>query len=117
MKKTLLTILCVVFAASFVIAEEVKVAATDEGFLGKGYACPTEEAIEAIGLMNNCENINLDLTYSGKAFAAIVDHARENLLQNKVVLFWDTFCGYDYDEIISTVNYKALPRNLHIYFD
>ena len=89
----------------------------EEGFLGEGYACSTEEAIKAIELMNDCENINLDLTYSGKAFAAIVDHARENLLQDKVVLFWDTFCGYDYVEIISTVNYKALPRNLHIYFD
>ena len=89
----------------------------EKGFLGKGYSHPTEEAIEAIELMKDCENINLDLTYSGKAFAAVVGHARKNLLQDKVVLFWNTFCGYDYDEIITTVNYKTLPTNLHAYFN
>jgi len=87
----------------------------EEDFLGSGYAQPTQEAIEAMRLMKNHHGITLDGTYSGKGFSALVGHARDNLLQEKVVLFWDTFCGYNYDEITSCVDCKTLPKDLHWY--
>jgi len=88
-----------------------------DGFLGTGYAAPTQEGQEAIDLVKEFAGINLDPTYSGKAFAAVINHARNNVLKDKVVLFWDTFCGYAYDEITSQVEYTSLPQGLLSYFE
>jgi D-cysteine desulfhydrase family pyridoxal phosphate-dependent enzyme len=61
----------------------------DMGFLGAGYALPTEEAIAAIRLLAGTEGIVCDPVYSGKALAAVVAAAREGELDGPVV-FWHT---------------------------
>jgi D-cysteine desulfhydrase family pyridoxal phosphate-dependent enzyme len=63
--------------------------ALDMGFLGEGYAIPTDEAVAAIRLLAQTEAIVCDPVYSGKALAAVVAGARDGSLPGATV-FWHT---------------------------
>jgi len=86
---------------------------------GTGYGIPTDEALEAIELLDKKHAIKLDSTYSGKGFAYIVHAACEGKLHNKTVLFWNTYSEYtpEMQRIIDEWNYQRLPRPLHTYFE
>ncbi len=62
-------------------------------FSGPCYGLCMPEVIEAIEEIEKYENVILDGTYTGKAFTAILSHAKQGLLQDKNVLFWNTFDG------------------------
>ena len=85
-------------------------------FLGPGYAIFTPEAMEAIARMRQDEGIELDGTYSGKAFAAVLHDIRQRE-ENEVILFWDTYNSRDISSIIAGVDYRALPKAFHGYFE
>ncbi len=71
-----------------------------------------------ISCLYNSENIKLDGTYAGKAFTAMVgDLISKKDLKNKVILFWNTYCSGDFLDIVNQVNYKDLPKELHVYFE
>ncbi len=61
----------------------------DMGFLGAGYAIPTDEALAAIRLLARSEGIACDPVYSGKALAAVVAAAHAGELEGATV-FWHT---------------------------
>ncbi len=61
----------------------------DMGFLGAGYAIPTDEALAAIRLLARTEGIACDPVYSGKALAAVVAAAHAGELEGATV-FWHT---------------------------
>lgn len=63
------------------------------GFGGTAYGVCTQEAADALRDAQEYENIILDGTYTGKAFAALAAHAQAGMFNNKKVLFWNTFCG------------------------
>lgn len=86
-------------------------------FLGQGYTFPTKEGVEAMAQMEEKEGIKLDGTYTGKAFAALIDNAKKQDLRDKVVLFWNTYNSRDFSEVITTVDYRHLPRCFHHYFE
>lgn len=79
------------------------------------YALITPQDHEAIKLLNVCEGIKLEGTYTGKAFSALMRDARAGLLSGKNVLFWDTFCSGPFSEEISTVDVHRLPPELQNY--
>jgi len=85
--------------------------------LGDGYAWFTDKAMEAVKMMEDIEGIHLDGTYTGKVFAALISDARCGELKDKNVLFWNTLNAYDLSPLISTVNYRDLPKPLHYYFE
>jgi D-cysteine desulfhydrase len=87
------------------------------GFWGQQYALFTNEGIEAITCMKKREGIKLEGTYTGKAFAALVDDAKNKDLLDKVVLFWNTLNSRDFSDAISTVDYHSLPRCFYRYFE
>ena len=60
------------------------------GYVGQGYGVPTLAGRAALSLASRDE-LKLDLTYTAKALAALVAHARRGTLTNKTVLFWNTF--------------------------
>src|SRR4051812_2248741 len=62
----------------------------DRGFLGPGYAVPTEDALAAIRLLARTEGIACDPVYSGKALAAVVAAARAGELGDGATVFWHT---------------------------
>ncbi|MBU1007554.1 pyridoxal-phosphate dependent enzyme [Candidatus Dependentiae bacterium] len=85
-------------------------------FAGDDYALVTPRAVESIRMLYDTEGIKLDGTYTGKAFAALLDDAREKVMKKKTILFWNTFCSGDFAEIINRIDYKKLPEQLHFYF-
>lgn len=54
--------------------EEVDV---DVGYIGDAYGVPSEQGLEALGLVAQREAILLDPIYSAKAFAALIDDVRK----------------------------------------
>ena len=48
---------------------------------GPGYSIPSEEGNEAISMMMRLEGIVLDTCYTGKAFAGLIQRAKEGYYQ------------------------------------
>lgn len=86
-------------------------------FFGKGYAFFTKKGMEAVYLMEDCEGIKLEGTYTGKALAALIDDAKNERLQNITALFWNTFNSRGFPESITDIDYHDLPGCLHRYFE
>ena len=88
-------------------------------YFGKGYAEPTEEGIEAIEIYKQTENILLETTYSGKAFAAFLGFIRDNKkeLKGRTLLFWNTYNSIDVTDKIRDMDYRNLPKKLHWIFE
>jgi D-cysteine desulfhydrase len=60
-----------------------------DGYLGAGYAHPTEKGRRAVELVTETENLSLETTYTGKAMAALLDYVESQ--PDSRVLFVDTF--------------------------
>jgi 1-aminocyclopropane-1-carboxylate deaminase/D-cysteine desulfhydrase-like pyridoxal-dependent ACC family enzyme len=86
-------------------------------YFGKRYALFTDEGMEAVSLMRECEGIKLDGTYTGKALAALKHDAKSGSLRGKAVLFWNTLNSKDFSDAISDLDYHDLPRRFHRYFE
>jgi len=86
-------------------------------FYGKHYAHFTEEGMEAVALMEKYGGIKLEGTYTGKAFAALIDDGKKSSLGDKVLLFWNTYNSLDFSKTIATIDYHQLPRCFHCYFE
>lgn len=86
-------------------------------FSGPSYGIYTTQTEEAIEFLKNTAQITLDYVYSGKAFCAVLNHINSGFLDNKKVLFWNTFCSHDFGNIIKTVDYKTLKPEFHCYFE
>jgi len=67
--------------------------------------------------MEKNEGIGLDSTYTGKAFACLLDDAGKGYLRDKVVLFWNTYNSRDFSDAIATVDCHRLPEGFHRYFE
>jgi D-cysteine desulfhydrase len=70
-------------------------------YIGKGYAEITTEGEEAIRLARDHEDIELDITYTGKTMAAMLDFMKEK--RGKSFLFWHT---------LNTVDLSTYTNNL-----
>lgn len=85
-------------------------------FCGTQYGLFIPEAISAINVAKNTENIKLEGTYSAKPIAAIIDDVTHGTITNETVLFWNTYCGIDYSHLYDFYDYKKLPLEFHKYF-
>jgi len=83
---------------------------------GQRYALFTNEGMEAVSLMRECEGIELDGTYTGKTLAALRHDANNGSLQGRTVLFWNTLNSRDFSDDIADVDYHDLPHAFHRYF-
>jgi 1-aminocyclopropane-1-carboxylate deaminase len=86
-------------------------------FCGTEYGLFTLEAVAATNLFKDLENIKLEGTYSAKPIAAIMDDAASGALQDKTVLFWNTYCGIDFSPVTNMYDYKKLPQEFQTYFE
>jgi D-cysteine desulfhydrase len=82
----------------------------DGRHLGVGYAIPTEEGKRAMMLARERERLQLDLTYTAKALAAIVADAPR--LGGQPVLLWNTHAGAAPD---CPLQPQRLPKQLLSY--
>jgi D-cysteine desulfhydrase len=90
--------------------------ALDTDHYGPGYGHPTDSARQAIALVRDAEGITLDLTYTGKAFGALVDQIASKRVEGPV-LFWDTYNSVDLSAAAAGVDYHALPKPFHRFFE
>jgi 1-aminocyclopropane-1-carboxylate deaminase/D-cysteine desulfhydrase-like pyridoxal-dependent ACC family enzyme len=86
-------------------------------FFGKRYALFTPEGMEAVSIAEKYAGIKLEGTYTGKAFAALMDDAKKSNLKDKVILFWNTYNSRDFSQVIEAIDYHLLPRCFHPYFE
>lgn len=89
----------------------------DADFCGTSYGESTLESQKAEEYMQTTAGITLETTYSAKAFACLLSCIQRLDAQNKVVLFWNTYCGLDFSTLTETIDYKSLPQELHDYFE
>lgn len=87
------------------------------GFFGKQYALYTKEGMEAVALMKEHEGIELEGTYTGKAFACLMHDAKGQDVRDRVVLFWNTHNSRDFSDAVATIDYHQLPLGFHRYFE
>ncbi len=92
------------------MTKELRYPIYDASYFGDGYAHLTPKTAAALKLMHDTEDLKLDGTYAGKALGAVIDYAQTN--KDKTVLFWNTFCTGDLNEL----GYLALPEAFHHYF-
>jgi 1-aminocyclopropane-1-carboxylate deaminase/D-cysteine desulfhydrase-like pyridoxal-dependent ACC family enzyme len=86
-------------------------------YYGNRYALFTNEGMEAVSLMRECEAIKLDGTYTGKTLAALRHDAKTGSLRDRTVLFWNTLNSRDFSGAISDLDYHDLPRPFQRYFE
>lgn len=84
---------------------------------GAGYAIYSPEGEKAKELLYRTENILLDGVYTAKAFAGLLKDVEVKKSQDKVILFWNTFCSDTFEDITSKIDYKKLPKCFHYYFE
>ncbi len=61
-----------------------------EEYAGPGYGVATPETVRAVSAARDA-GIALETTYTGKAFAALLDDARAGRLAGERVVFWNTY--------------------------
>lgn len=88
-----------------------------EDYRGEGYAQFTKEGMKAILLMHSLENIKLEGTYTGKTLSGALDYIKKNHLEDKVLLFWNTYNSADLSHLIKNIDYRKLHPHFHKYFE
>jgi D-cysteine desulfhydrase len=81
-------------------------------YIGTGYAESTTEAASAIRILDELENIKLDITYTGKTMASMLDFIKEK--RDKRFLFWHTLNTVDISKYTDRLpDISAAPRCFH----
>ena len=86
------------------------------GQYGRGYGWFTRRGRDAMRMMYEQEGVRLEGTYTGKAFAALVDDACRGALRNERVLFVNTCNQHPVSRCVPLVDYRTLPPGFHRYF-
>lgn len=88
----------------------------DKAHIGKAYSFATEESAYAHDLFKSLEHITLDQTYTDKVAAALIDDCRNKKLpDDAVILFWNSYCSYEYPDLIQKVDHDAIPEWMQEY--
>jgi D-cysteine desulfhydrase len=93
--------------------EDVRV---EKAYYGRGYGHPTEMGRAALRLLAETEGIDLDPTYTAKAFGAALDYI-ETKSPEEPILFWNTFNSVDLSTTLKKTSYKSLPHSFHRFFE
>ncbi|HMF32838.1 MAG TPA: pyridoxal-phosphate dependent enzyme [Candidatus Lokiarchaeia archaeon] len=90
----------------------------DPNYYGGTYGWPTRRGIDAIAQVKDLEGIILEVTYTGKAFACLLDYLQKDpACKDETLLFWNTYNSRDFSDTVSSLDYHALPKNLHWIFE
>jgi D-cysteine desulfhydrase len=85
-------------------------------FFGGRYALYTPAAVAAVARARDTDGLALECTYTGKAFAAFLEDL-PRIAGEGPALFWHTYGGRVSRERLDRLDYHALPRALHVYFE
>lgn len=79
---------------------------TTDAYVGPGYGEPTSQGREAIARASEV-GLALDQTYTGKTFAATLDHVR--MARDRVVLYWHTLSSAPMGPLVSE---RDIPQSV-----
>jgi D-cysteine desulfhydrase len=89
-----------------------------KGFLGRCYGDVTSESVAAQRIAREYAGLELETTYTAKAFAALLSEGRKGTLRDKIVLFWNTYNSRDMETVLHPLpDFRSLPRRFHSFFD
>jgi D-cysteine desulfhydrase len=83
---------------------------------GRGYGHPTPTGRAALALLADTEGLQLDLTYTAKTFAGLIEHIGAELDQGPL-LFWHTYNSVDLSQTAAAQDPRSLPPALRRYFE
>lgn len=86
-------------------------------FTGNDYGLYTREGNNAKKIFYETEQLKLDGSYTAKAASALLHDLQTGKCNGKKVLFWNTYCAYDFSDRIKELDYKKLPECFHSYFE
>jgi 1-aminocyclopropane-1-carboxylate deaminase/D-cysteine desulfhydrase-like pyridoxal-dependent ACC family enzyme len=83
-------------------------------FFGAEYGAVTQEGEQALGLVGQTEGIRLDLTYTAKTMAAMLDFIKkQSEVSGTPILFWHTYNDVDFTDVIrKNHDHALLPGTL-----
>jgi D-cysteine desulfhydrase len=87
-----------------------------EDYLGDDYAAFTDCGCQCVDDMLEIEDIQLEHTYTGKAFGGGLDWLKKQRKVDATILFWNTYNSVDQSDKAATIDYKTLPEKFHKYF-
>jgi D-cysteine desulfhydrase len=86
-------------------------------YLGAGYGAVTEAGVAAARLLRDAEGIELEMTYTAKCVAAVLDLAAHPPYREQTVLFWNTYSSIDPATAVGPPpDWRALPPAFHRFF-
>jgi 1-aminocyclopropane-1-carboxylate deaminase/D-cysteine desulfhydrase-like pyridoxal-dependent ACC family enzyme len=85
------------------------------GFVGDGYAVPTEKGNEAVALAAEACGLKLEGTYTAKTLSALLAHGRSGALEGRNVVFWNTYNSRDITPLAESGDPALLPEALRQY--
>ena len=85
-------------------------------YYGGRYALYTPAGMAAVARARETEGLELEGTYTGKAFAAFLEDAAA-ASDSDPALFWHSYSTRALDAEVADVDYRALPRAFHRYFE
>lgn len=87
----------------------------EEGYFEPGYGHASPRVTDAVRTGQEHDGLELDITYSGKAFAAFLSAARIKKGTGPL-LFWDTKNSRPFPHNALTRDYRELPTAFHRFF-
>ncbi|MBD3285605.1 pyridoxal-phosphate dependent enzyme [candidate division WOR-3 bacterium] len=69
-----------------------------------------------LSIKKDANGIQLKTTYMNRTIAVLIEDVRNKILENKVILLWNTNNSRDYTKYIEDINLSDLPRQLHHFF-
>ena len=89
-----------------------------EGYFGKAYGEPSELGERAISLAHALAGLELDSTYTGKAFSMVMERGELGELADERALYWNTLSSVDLSARIARADIKRdLPPAYQVFFD
>jgi D-cysteine desulfhydrase len=86
-------------------------------FYGEEYGLYTTEGIAAVHTVQDAARLKIEGTYTGKCAAAMLHDLKTGALDDKTALFWNTYNAHDLAQEVKGVDYHALPKAFHKYFE
>lgn len=87
-----------------------------------GYETPkdslmTPAGVQAMVQAKEMANLQLDEMFTANAFSALLDDGNAGHLQDKSVLWWNTYNSRDLSPQVTAVDYRKLHKSFHRYFE
>lgn len=85
-------------------------------YIGQGYAYPTPLAQKAQNIFKELEDITLDQAYVSKVATALIDDCRnQKFSSDTVLLFWNSYCSYEYPGLKEKIDCSSIPEWMHAF--